>query len=260
MKLFSRGVIAVFCLAAAAGMTSTAAVAQISEVKDKAPLYTYVAYWDIPRARWADMAKDSAGTVKILDKAIGSGAIIAYGNNEAVVHTPEGSTHAGWWCATSMAGVLNTLDEFYKAGTAATPALTSATKHWDNLLVSRAYGWRSGAVKGGYVHGAVYKLKPEAPNSSVETISKSFAVPLFEKLMADGTVQAYQVAEQALHTADPDLFFIFYITPKAEGLDKVQAALIEAIGNNALAGPALASMADMSRHRDDLSRGDAVFK
>lgn len=259
MKMLSGGVIAGLCVGAVFGSVPASAGAQTAEVKEKPPLYTYVSSWAIPRARWADMAKDDAATVKVLDHDLADGTIVAYGNDETLVHTVEGDTHSGWWCAMSMAGLFNTLDQFYKNGSAMSPVLVSATKHWDAVYVSRFYAWRSGTVKG-YVHGAVYELKPEAPADSVTLVSKTFIVPLFEKLMADGAVQAYQVAEQEIHTANPNQFFIFFITAKAEGLDKVDAALGAAIKANGLAGPAFGSMVDFSHHRDDLGRAEAVFK
>ena len=260
MKLLPGGAIAGLCLSAALSLVGTTAGAQTAEVKEKPPLYTYAAYWNIPRAHWADMAKENATTDKVLDRAMANGGLVAYGDSESLVHTPEGATHISWWCATSMAGLLNTLDEFYKGGTVVSPVLTSATKHWDSVYVSRFYSLRAGSVKGGYIHGAAYKLKAEASGDSVEVLSKGFIVPLFEKLMAGGSVHAYQIAEQAIHTADPGEFFVFFVTPKAEGLDKVNAALAEAIHTNSLAESAIASMIDMSQHRDELSHGDSVFK
>lgn len=260
MKTLSRGSIAALCITATMLVVPALVCAQSKEGKGKPPLYTYVANWTIPRAKWAEMAKDNASTTKILEHDIAGGTLVAYGNNEALLHTPDGATHTGWWAATSMAGVLSTLDEFSKGGGSTTPVLASATRHWDELYVSEHYGWRPGSVKGGYVHASVYKLKSDAPNDAVELLSKSFITPLFEKLMSDGTVQAYQVAEQASHAADPGLFYVFYITPKAEGLDKVDAALGESLKSNALAGPAFNSMVDFSQHRDDLGRGDSVFK
>jgi hypothetical protein len=259
MKILAGGAIVGLCVCAALGSVPAPAGAQMAEVKDKPPVYTYVSSWAIPRARWADMAKDNAATVRILDHDLADGTLVAYGNDEALVHTPEGETHSGWWCAMSMAGLFNTLDEFYKNGSAVSPVLASATRHWDSVYVSRYYAWRSGTVKG-YVHGAVYQLKPEAPADAVALLSKTFIVPLFEKLMADGAVQAYQVAEQEIHTADPNQFFIFFITAKADGLDKVNTALEEALKANPLAAPAFGSMVDFSRHRDELGRVDSVFK
>ena len=56
------------------------------------------------------------------------------------------------------------------------------------------------------------------------------------------------------------MFFIFFITPNAEGLDKLNAALGAALGANPLAGPAFGSMVDFAPHRDYLARGNATLK
>jgi len=39
-----------------------------------------------------------------------------------------------------------------------------------------------------------------------------------------------QVASEAIHTENPGLFFVFYISPKADGLDKVTPACNRARG------------------------------
>ena len=260
MKTTLVRVAASLCVVGALGAWATCASAQSAEVKEKPRLYTYVANWVIPRARFDDMEKASTANQKILDGALASGAILGYGDDTTLVHQVEGSTHDDWWTASSVAGLLNVLDQIHQNKTGAPAVLTSATKHWDNVYISRFYGWHPGTVKGGYIHGASYKLKADAPNDAVDTLSKGLIVPLFEKLMADGTVQAYQVAEESIHTADPALFFIFYISSNAEGLDKVNAAIAAAIGANSLAGPAFGSMVDFAAHRDDLGRANASFK
>jgi hypothetical protein len=257
MKKTFVSLIAGLCLAAA---LVTSAAAQSGDSKDKPRLYTYVSNWAIPRARWDDMEKGRPAAQKTLDQAVASGTILGYGNQEVVVHQADGVTHIGWWIANSMAGVLNALDQVHKAGGATSPVLASATKHWDDIFVSRYYGWKPGTVKDGYVHGAVYKLKADAPNDAVDVLSKGLIVPVLEKLQADGAVSAWQVAEQSVHTLDPALFFVFYISPTAEGLDKVNAAIGQAIGANSLASPAFSSMVDFADHRDELSRGDSVLK
>jgi len=73
---------------------------------------------------------------------------------EALIHTEHGATHYGWWCATSEAGVLSVLDEFYKNGSATNATFASATGHWDGLYVSRFYNYKSGPLKNGYDHSA----------------------------------------------------------------------------------------------------------
>jgi len=247
-------------LAMAALWAAAPARAQMSEVKEKPPMYTYVGNWSIPRAQWAEMDKNIAADQKILDKAIASGTIVAYGSDMNLIHQPDGPTHDDWWSATSMAGVLNVLDQFYKSGSSTTPVLSSATRHWDELLVSRYYNWHSGSWKDIYSHGSSYKLKPDAPEDALDTLSKSLIVPLLEKLLADGTIHEYEVDTEAIHTEAPGTFWIFYITANAEGLDKVNAALREALKANPLGGPAFDSMVDFAPHRDILVRTNATYK
>src|SRR5258708_6721843 len=81
-----------------------------------------------------------------------------------------------------------------------------------------------------------------------------------EKLLADGWIHEYEIDVPAIHTEAPGTFWIFYITPNAEGVDKVSAALNEALKANALAGPAISSMVDFTPHRDELARTNATYK
>jgi hypothetical protein len=236
------------------------ACAQMSEVKEKPPMYSYVAFWNIPRPQWADMAKSDAANQKILDKAIANGTIVGYGNDENLVHSSDGPTHDGWWSATSMAGVLNVLDQFYKSSNAASPVLTSATKHWDAVYVSRYYNWHAGSWKDAYERGASYKLKPGAPEEAIETLSKNLFVPFLEKLLADGTIHEYEIDTEAIHTENPGTFWIFYLASNAEGIDKVNAALREHVKANPLQGPTFDSMVDFTEHRDFLARSSATYK
>jgi basic membrane lipoprotein Med (substrate-binding protein (PBP1-ABC) superfamily) len=234
--------------------------AQMSEVKEKPPMYTYIANWQIPRAQWAEMAKESSADHTILDKALAEGTIVGYGDDENLVHQPDGETHDGWWSAMSMAGLIKVLDQFYASGNVASPALASATKHWDSVLVSRYYNWHSGSWKGGYIHVSTYKLKAEAPDDAVDVLSKQLVVPLMEKMLADGTVLEYEVDDEAIHTQAPGKFWIVYVASNAEGLDKVDAAIRDTLKEHPLSGPAFGSMVDYSDHRDELVRGNGVYK
>jgi hypothetical protein len=253
-------VLAGVCLAGALGLSTTPASAQSDTVKEKPRIYTYVSNWVLPRAKWADMEKNNAASQKVIDAAIANGTIFAAGNGEALIHTEHGATHWGWWCATSEAGVLNVLDEFYKNGNATNATFASATAHWDELFVSRFYNYKSGPLKNGYDHASYYKLKADAPNDAVAMLSKALFVPFFDKLMDEGAVTAYQIAEESIHTQDPNGFFIFYLTPDAAGLDKVNAALRAQFAKDPLGGPAFSSMVDYTPHRDDLARSSAIFK
>jgi basic membrane lipoprotein Med (substrate-binding protein (PBP1-ABC) superfamily) len=234
--------------------------AQTSEVKEKPPLYSYISNWAIPRAQWADMAKSDEADRPALEKDLANGTIVGFGSDVNLVHRPDGETHDEWWSAMSMAGVITVLDQFYQNGSSTNPVLASATKHWDDIYVSRYYNWRSGAIKDGYTHVSLYRLKPDASNDAVDALSKNLVVPLLEKQLAAGTIAEYEVDTQAIHTDAPGEFLIVYVATSPEGLDKVSAAVEAAVKSNPLGGSAFSSMTDVSAHRDELVRTNATYK
>jgi len=152
------------------------------------------------------------------------------------------------------------LDQFYKQGSVATPVLISSTKHEDAIFVSRYYNWHSGSWKDAYTRVASYKLKADAPNDAIETLSKNLFVPLLEKLLADGAIHEYEIDTESIHTDDPAIFWVAVIAANAEGLDKFNAAVRDLQKTNPLGGPAIGSMVDFTSHRDYLSRTNATFK
>jgi len=256
MNQKSLWMFAVMC--ALAILASAAPASAQDQPKEKPPMYTYVANWDIPRAQWGEMEKAGASTQGIMEKALSDGTLIGYGSDINEVHQADGATHDGWWSSMSMAGLLNVLEKL-KSGSVS-PVLASATKHWDQISVSRHYNWRSGSFKGAYTRAAVYKFKPDAPNDSLEMLSNTLLVPLFEKLLADGTILEYEIDTEAIHTENPATFAIIFITPNAEGLDKFDAALTAALKMNPMAAPAFTSMVDFSAHRDFLDSSVGAYK
>src|SRR4029079_5199524 len=141
--------------------------AQTATVKEKAPMYTYVGNWTIPRAQWAEMDKATAADQKILEQAVANSTLVGFGNDRNVVHQPDGYTHDDWWSSMSMAGLLNVLNQFQKSGSSVSTVLSSATKHGDSIYVSRYYNWRPGSAKDAYTVVAYYRLKPDAPSDAL---------------------------------------------------------------------------------------------
>lgn len=259
MKRNLYRVVAGLCALALSAVWALPAIAQ-SDAKEKAPMYSYVSFWNIPRAQWGEMAKADAADQDILKKALANGTLVGYGNDTNLVHQPDGDTHDEWWSSTSMAGVLNVLEQFYKSGNATQGVLTTATKHWDEIFVSHHYNYHAGSWKDLYTSGASYKLKADAPDDAVEKLSKNLVVPLLEKMLADGAIHEYEIDVQAVHTDAPGTFWIFYLAANAEGIDKVNAAIREALKGNPLGGSAFGSMVDSSAHRDYLVRTSATYK
>ena len=234
--------------------------AQSSEIKEKPPLYTYIAEWQIPRAHWSEVGKSNDADKPVLDKAMADGTIVAYGSDSAVVHKANQTTHDNWWASTSIAGLMKVLDLFITSGSNAPDATATATVHEDEVMMSRYYNWKSGAYKGGYTEIAQYKLTPNAPGDTIDSLSKNLVAPLLEKLLADGTLVEYEIDEQAVHTDDPSYFWISVTTAKAEGVDKVNTAVVDTLKTSPLSGVAFDNLTDLAQHRDMLIRGDGVYK
>jgi hypothetical protein len=85
-------------------------------------------------------------------------------------------------------------------------------------------------------------------------------VPLLEKLLADGSIIEYEIDTETIHTETPGTFWVDVISPNADGLDKLNAALRDAAKANPLNGPALDSMVDLAAHRDSLSSTTVTYK
>lgn len=255
-----KGLFAFAVLALMFGTFTAAVSAQTSAVKEKPPMYSYISNWTIPRAQWGEMAKQNTADRDMLEKDLADGTIVGYGNDVILVHQADGATHDEWWSAMSLGGVIDVLEQFYKSGTAVSPVLESATKHWDSIFVSRYYNWTPGSWKGGYTYVASYKLKPDAPDDAVDTLSKNLVAPLLEKLLADGTLHEYEIDTQAVHSEAPGTFFIIYVAVNPAGLDRVNAAIQASLKAQPLDGPAFSSMVDYPAHRDELVRTDGTYK
>ena len=109
----------------------------MSEVKEKPRLFTYVAFWSLPRSQWADEQKLVVSEKGMLDKSVAGGNLVGYGDDTNLVHQPDGSTHDDWFSSMSMAGLLNVLDGIYKSPMVSSPVEASSTRHADFILVSR---------------------------------------------------------------------------------------------------------------------------
>ncbi|HUX44550.1 MAG TPA: hypothetical protein VMV57_07355 [Terracidiphilus sp.] len=243
------------------GVLACCSAPSVAQAQEKPPLYSYVSNWQIPRANWPEMAKGDSAEQAMMQKALEDGTLVGYGNDQNLVHQPDGWTHDDWFASTSQAGILKILAQLYKSPGSTSSVLASATKHWDLMLISHYYNWKPGASwKSGYVAVASYKLKKNAPDNAIRMISKDIIAPVMEKLLADGTIVEYEIDTEAVHTSAPGSFMIVYVCPEADGLDKVDAAVVDSMKTSPLSGPLFGSAVDMSAHRDEIGFGNGVFK
>jgi hypothetical protein len=254
------GVFAGVCALMLAGLWASPSHAQQKmEMKEKPPMFSYVANWEVTRDNWKAMEKEQANDAGRMQKFLADGTIVAFGSDVNLVHQENQPTHDGWWSSMSMAGLLKVLAAEKASGAAEAPVY-AASKHHDDIYVSRYYNWKSGSFTNGYTRAAIWKLKADAPHDAVKQLSDGLLVPMLEKLLADGAIYEYEIDTQAVHTGDPDYFAVVAIANGPEGLDKYQAAVREANEANPLAGPAFGSWIDGSAHRDELDLTSASYK
>jgi hypothetical protein len=243
----------------ALALSAFSAAAQTPEVKEKPPMYSYIANWQIPRANWPDVDKAVAPVTDVLQKALDDGTIVGYGRDVNLVHQPDRETHDEWWSAMSLAGLIKALDRIHAAADTASPVFNDA-KHWDDVFVSHYYNWKPGPYKSGYTHVGVYKFKEDAPDDGLDNLCQHLIVPILEKQLADGAILEYEIDTMAIHTSAPGSFDIVYLTPTPEGIDTVQAAVIAAVKDHPLGIQAFSSETDDTAHRDELLKSDGVYK
>lgn len=251
--------VSLLCVAAVVGIWTSPVRAQ-SDEKEKPPMYTYVAEWGVQRADWPAYEKANAATKQIFDKLVADGTIVEYGTYRSLVHREGEPTHGEWWTANSLANLMKALATLTTAvNNPDLGKILAASKHSDLVLVSRQYNGKPGTFENVYLRGGGYKEK-EGHGETLEKALKSYIVPSLEKMLADGAINGYAVDREAIHTDDPNYFWIVVSANGAEGLDKFYAALEAAGKANPTGGPAFGSAEDSSAHRDFLDLATIVRK
>lgn len=240
------------CLLTLLAVPAGTALGAQNQDQGKPPIYTYIAQWAVPRAQWADMAKIDDQERPLMDKLVADGTITGYGAFANLIHHEGEPTHGSWFTATSEGKLMKALEAVYAQGTTTAP-VQAASKHWDFIVVSRAYNAHSGKFDGAYLSGSGWDVKPGEGQAFRELIN-SRLVPVLEKLVADSALVSYSVDTEDYHTEKPGRVTLVYTTADAAGLDKVGEALEAAFSKDPEIGPAFRSMTDGEGHRDFLLR------
>ncbi len=182
--------------------------------------YTFVAEWAVPRTNWAEFtANFEKNTRPALDRMTADGTLVDWGSYENVVHTEDAPTHGVWWSSNSIAGTEKVRTELIKQ--AANPAMAGA-KHRDYFLRSQIRQAKPGSGSG-YLSVSSTVVQPGKGRDWRELWDK-FSKPIYDQLLADGTILFYAIQVEDIHTENPGRRFIVSITPNAEAEDKVAAA------------------------------------
>jgi hypothetical protein len=79
-------------------------------------------------------------------------------------------------------------------------------------------------------------------------------VPLYEKLLADGTITSYGMGTEDFHTGNIGFVTFWFTTPDTASFDTASKAFDQVSSKNPSAVAAFRSMVDLEGHRDFLDR------
>jgi hypothetical protein len=256
-RLVSRVIMGVGGLAVL-GMAVTLAGAQTIEVKEKPRVFRFESYWTIPPAHWGDVDKDNAtSNQKVLAPALADGTLVGYGDDENLVRSREAFTHSNWWLANSSAGALKVLDAFEKSGASSSSRLINSTQHWTQKYYSQFYNWKAGSWKGAYGRQLAYVLRRGIDADEAVRTLASFYVPLFESLLADGTIVEYEIDREQGYSYSADSagrVIMAFVTPTADA-SKVGKALTADYEKN----PLILTVLTLAKARAFVNEEDADF-
>jgi hypothetical protein len=238
----------VLCLASALAPLQAQTAA-----KTKPPVYTYVAQWDVPRAQWADMTKADDQERPLLDKLVADGTLIGYGAYTNLIHQEGEPTHGTWFSATSEGNLLKALETIYAQPGLVTSPVQAASKHWDQILTGEMYNYKPGTSNGGYLTWTRWEVKPGAMRGYTDLAKKVFT-PVFEKLLADGTINSYGELTEDYHQQKLGVIYDYFTVPDAASMDKANKALEDAFNNTPSLGDAIRGLTEREGHRDFLTR------
>ncbi len=199
---------------------------------DDQRIYTRVALWQVERARWSDFVEwFEQYDQPVMEQLFEGGTIIEWGLDASSLHRPDGYTHSTWFSATSFADLERVLDAFDEAmeahGDAGSRALVDfasmITKHRDYLLRDLVRRSSDAQLDGGYWMGSFLRVKP-GQGSEYRSYWDEHTQPVFEGLLADGTIVAYGLTVEDLITEGFGGRTSWYVVPNADALDTVQAA------------------------------------
>ncbi|HEV8525544.1 MAG TPA: hypothetical protein VGQ71_13690 [Terriglobales bacterium] len=189
----------------------------------QAPVFTYVAEWEVPRARWAEFTDNfEKNTRPQLERFTRDGIVVSWGGYSTYVHQKGENTHGVWWASPSLAGIERVRAQLIQA--APSPAMAEATMHRDYLLRSVRRRSRAAGPQSGVLSVSSFTVQPGKEEAWMQLGEKNY-LPVIDELVANGTISEFSIDVEQVHNNPPGLHFIAYVAPNMEAVDKVVAAL-----------------------------------
>ena len=211
----------------------------------------YYGYSVVPgkEEEFMTLVKTVGGPVR--DKLMADGVVSAWGVETPVLRYPGGHTHLIWFDVANLAGVEKVLDgmeaqlaklaaEDAKAAEAARankqkPPMTTAERTREVFDMSKTRDWLMRDLVSGYGPPPPAGVLPFIRYNFVKVKAgkggdyrrawEKYTKPIYDKLVADGVVLAYGLAEEAVKTDGDFTHFVWVATANMAAADKIRPAI-----------------------------------
>jgi len=189
-----------------------------------------VATFKVPDGKESAFIEKGKAFTPPLDKLMASGEVLAYGMDVDMLHVPSENNVAFWVVVPNYDALEkegNAIEGFIKANSMLMGNLTSMadmTTHHDFVLRARDENHK--AVPAGVKPVGdfdIEKVKPGRMPDFMGLFTK-YDKPVYDKLITDGVIYAYEVDTEAVHTMEPGLVWTIVTMPNLAAKDKVNAA------------------------------------
>src|SRR5207245_208914 len=135
----------------------------------------------------------------------------------------EGSTNGYWFGAQTHPALRKVLDELAKLPPS--DIGDSAVKQHDYLLRHELRLTKPSSGTNGYYYFNSTLIQP-GKQAQWHEWWDHYQKPLYEKFLADGLITMYEIDTGEMHTMDPNMQYLIWVTPNPEALDKMNDAWI----------------------------------
>ncbi|MGA8101959.1 MAG: hypothetical protein WB869_07395 [Candidatus Acidiferrales bacterium] len=244
--------VSVILVLAIAAFAQPAAQPQQAAPAKQPTAYTYIAFFGVPRANWAEYEKGLEKGSKVMAAQVANGNLVSWGDGALEVHEGlNAPTHVSWMSSMTVSGLLKA--EAAEMASAPVTSSINYTTHFDEISMSSNYGGKADAAAPKYLLAQDWKVKPGRSGDFTELFNKYRKADL-DAAVADGSLTSYSLEEDLIHTSAPGNYTIVVTFPSAEAVDKFYDSLQAQLAKNPLFGEAFGSVVEMPEHRDHLLR------
>lgn len=199
--------------------------------EEEQTVYTQVGLWNVARGKRAEFVRFvETHQAPVMRRLLDEGVIIEWGFDSAGLHSPDGYSHSTYFSAHSVANLEKVIDAYYESLGDRAEELEAElagliTRHQDLQHWSSSFETRPVSLTKGYWFGSSWRVK-RGRGADYRRVWETQTKPVYDQLLADGTIVTYVQSWSYLHTDEDSLgrVWIWHLVENLEDEAKVEAA------------------------------------